>query len=101
MNQLNPQLKELLRIARKAELASLEECEAPAFFTGRVLAELREKGSSGQYSLLERMVKRGAVFAGIVGLITLTAQFSTGRPLGGIWEEVPVPGAVLLRIVLR
>jgi hypothetical protein len=101
MNRLDPRLKQLLEIARKAELSATQECDVPAFFTGRVLAGIHEKRRPENYSLLEFMVKRGALFAGIIGLITLTVQLSIGRPTGGVWEDVPVPGAVLLRIVLR
>jgi hypothetical protein len=101
MNRLDPRLKQLLEIAQKAERSSDSDCEVPAFFTGRLLAGISESGKPVNYSLLESMVKRGALFAGIIGLVTLTVQLSFGRPAGGIWEDVPVPGAVLLRVVLR
>jgi len=101
MNQLNPQLKELLKIAQRTEHSFTVECEAPPGFVPGFLARLEADSGTQQSSVLEFMVKRGAVFAALIGLLTLTVEFSMGRPSLRILEDVSAPGAVFFRIVLR
>jgi len=101
MNRLNPQLKQLLDVARKVEQSSTLDCEAPPDFARRVLNRLTPNATISQSSALEFMVQRGAAFAALIGVLTLTIQFSTAKPSIGIFKDLSVPGAVLFRIILR
>ena len=101
MNPLNPQLKELLKIAQRVEQSRELSYEASSAFTRRVLARLTADSIASQISLLELMVKRCAAFAALIGVLILAIQFAVPKPSLGVLKNISTPGVALFRIVLR
>ncbi len=100
MNKLHPQLKQVLEVVEEIERSSISNCETPPHFAQRIVTRVFDTPTVPQSALLELMVRRGAAFAALIGLVMLTIQLSFAKPSLGILKDVAGPCTVRFRIIL-